>query len=289
MTIEIPPYVQRFRDALLDVQLEDLSIGCCSPVVNGKHGIPTAAKIQYNDNDDVNLLGREHEYTFDLPDHAQVRVSIQLYLNESNYWRLFAYCDQGMLFSVNLTLERKGDDVVTLCQDLKISAPRKATPEHRARMRKELVNCLRSTYGWEIDYRNEISFGTFDGREGRFLDTTAKDFMRDFVVSAVVKGHFMQNKGYKLPGLHYEVIEVSGDAATSGFGRMVPAWLRYQVLVRDGQRCLLCGATPGDGAKLHVDHIKPWSQGGSTELDNLQTLCADCNLGKGNRADDDLR
>ena len=167
MTIEVPLYVQRFRDVLLDAQVEDLSIDCCSPAVMGKRGIPTASKIQYN-NDDINLLGRRHEYMFSLPDEVQLPVSIQLYWNVKSHWRLFAYCDQGMLFSVNLTLERKEEDVVTLCQVLKIKSPRKATPEHRARMRKELVDCLRSTYGWQIDHRNEIKLGTFDGRNGRF-------------------------------------------------------------------------------------------------------------------------
>lgn len=37
------------------------------------------------------------------------------------------------------------------------------------------------------------------------------------------------------------------------------------------------------GTKLHVDHIKPFSKGGKTVLENLQTLCFDCNLGKGNK------
>jgi 5-methylcytosine-specific restriction endonuclease McrA len=33
---------------------------------------------------------------------------------------------------------------------------------------------------------------------------------------------------------------------------------------------------------LHVDHIKPWSLGGLTVDENLQTLCEPCNLGKSN-------
>jgi 5-methylcytosine-specific restriction endonuclease McrA len=61
-----------------------------------------------------------------------------------------------------------------------------------------------------------------------------------------------------------------------------PSWrLRAQVLVRDGATCRLCGANPQSGAKLHVDHIKPWSRGGETTLDNLQILCEICNIGKG--------
>ena len=54
------------------------------------------------------------------------------------------------------------------------------------------------------------------------------------------------------------------------------------VLMKDGARCKLCGATPQDGAKLHVDHIKPWANGGETVLENLQILCAKCNIGKSN-------
>jgi 5-methylcytosine-specific restriction endonuclease McrA len=33
----------------------------------------------------------------------------------------------------------------------------------------------------------------------------------------------------------------------------------------------------------------PESKGGPTHIDNLQTLCKDCNLGKGNRYHTDLR
>jgi 5-methylcytosine-specific restriction endonuclease McrA len=38
-----------------------------------------------------------------------------------------------------------------------------------------------------------------------------------------------------------------------------------------------------DGVKLEVDHIKPISKGGKTVLNNLQTLCMDCNRGKSNK------
>lgn len=60
--------------------------------------------------------------------------------------------------------------------------------------------------------------------------------------------------------------------------------LRYQVLKRDNSRCTRCGATAQThGVSLHVDHIVPVSKGGKTEMNNLQTLCATCNLGKSNR------
>ena len=63
--------------------------------------------------------------------------------------------------------------------------------------------------------------------------------------------------------------------------RMLSASMRYDVLRRDKFRCVLCGATAKDGVQLHVDHIRPLSKGGKTEMSNLRTLCDRCNLGKG--------
>lgn len=59
--------------------------------------------------------------------------------------------------------------------------------------------------------------------------------------------------------------------------------IRYKVLKRDGARCCLCGATPEDGVKMHVDHIKPKYLFPELKYDpdNLQVLCENCNIGKG--------
>ncbi len=67
--------------------------------------------------------------------------------------------------------------------------------------------------------------------------------------------------------------------------RDIPLKLRLNVLKRDNFKCVLCGRSPATdfGVILHIDHIKPYSKGGKTEIKNLQTLCAECNLGKGNQ------
>jgi len=48
--------------------------------------------------------------------------------------------------------------------------------------------------------------------------------------------------------------------------------------------CKACGRSPDAGIVLHVDHILPRSiyPEHALRLGNLQILCADCNLGKGN-------
>ncbi len=58
--------------------------------------------------------------------------------------------------------------------------------------------------------------------------------------------------------------------------------LRFRVMQRDSFKCCACGASPAkdQSVVLHVDHIVPWSKGGETVMDNLQTLCSKCNLGK---------
>jgi len=58
--------------------------------------------------------------------------------------------------------------------------------------------------------------------------------------------------------------------------------LRFKVMQRDNFKCCACGASPAKdpSVELHIDHIFPWSKGGETEIDNLQTLCSKCNLGK---------
>ena len=60
--------------------------------------------------------------------------------------------------------------------------------------------------------------------------------------------------------------------------------MRFLVMQRDDFKCCLCGRSPATtpGLQLHIDHIKPWSKGGETLMENLQTLCSDCNLGKSN-------
>lgn len=67
-------------------------------------------------------------------------------------------------------------------------------------------------------------------------------------------------------------------------GRYPSLRLRWRVLQRDNFKCCGCGSSPAItlGVELHVDHIHPWEKGGETVLENLQTLCSKCNLGKSN-------
>ncbi len=65
--------------------------------------------------------------------------------------------------------------------------------------------------------------------------------------------------------------------------------IRWQVFKRDNWKCVACGRSADDGIILHVDHILPRSKGGRDEIDNYQTLCFTCNIGKSNKDDTGIR
>jgi hypothetical protein len=67
--------------------------------------------------------------------------------------------------------------------------------------------------------------------------------------------------------------------------RDIPIGIRFNVLKRDNYKCKICGRSPATdfNVKLHVDHIIAFAKGGRTIIDNLQTLCQDCNIGKSDK------
>lgn len=70
--------------------------------------------------------------------------------------------------------------------------------------------------------------------------------------------------------------------------RVMPG-IRWQVFQRDNWRCCACGRGAADEVILHVDHVTPRSRGGKDTLENFQTLCHECNIGKSNKDATDLR
>ena len=86
------------------------------------------------------------------------------------------------------------------------------------------------------------------------------------------------------PG-HYRLTGSPPQGPVPRFTRRVSKRLRVIVLERNNSVCKLCGATPdglddkGRPITMHVDHIDPKSGGGEATLENLRTLCRNCNEG----------
>ena len=61
--------------------------------------------------------------------------------------------------------------------------------------------------------------------------------------------------------------------------------LKYDVMKRDKFKCYCCGKSPAidDNVLLEIDHIIAVSKGGNNHIDNLKTICKNCNIGKYNK------
>jgi len=72
------------------------------------------------------------------------------------------------------------------------------------------------------------------------------------------------------------LVELKANPNTPG----IPDHVKAAVFKRDGGRCRQCGYM---GPYIEYDHILPRSKGGSNTVENIQLLCRQCNLKKGNR------
>lgn len=65
-------------------------------------------------------------------------------------------------------------------------------------------------------------------------------------------------------------------------------WIRREkrlaIYLRDGLACAYCGQAVEDGASLTLDHLTPYSAGGSHHEHNLITACQRCNSSRADRS-----
>ena len=122
--------------------------------------------------------------------------------------------------------------------------------------RRELVKPL-SRFG-KTTY--EHRFGTWRASLERFVQWVNEDTSTNATIDLSAPSYTAKHRTPRFPSLR----------------------LRYRVFLRDRFTCQHCGKSPSSspGLELHVDHKHAYSQGGETILENLQTLCSQCNIGK---------
>ncbi len=268
-------------------------------ILQGKRGVKD--RIQYN-KEDLDLLQNQHEYTFPILD-GDLQVSLQLYENTSNYYRLYCFTringKEGLVFSVNLTTEKESANVIYLTQKIKFAEQYQGSTKlaQAHRRQKQIVFCdLLRKLDFDITDNSDLILGIFDPTKKQLANTSIDKFLNDFIVVSVLKGHFQGNKGYQLEilptynkldyiftGKDQEIESMPRKIVENKSKRNIPLGLRYRVLKKDSFKCVACGHSAVEGAKLHIDHKLPFSLGGLTELNNLQTLCSDCNISKSNK------
>jgi len=292
-----------FSEILLKTELsESLKIGNFK--LDFKNGVIGKTILTKNYGLHDNLLEKKHDYTFPIMD-GNLETSLELCESRNHQYRLFcnSSCNgiKGMLFMLNLDTQKDAKGIIFLTQKIKfvdrLNINKKLASEYRRNKQLIFTNYLRKL-GFEITDNNDIIFGIFDTKTKKLLNTTVDKFVNDFIAISIIKGHFMTNKGYELeilPSYKYDSnlyeskdieIEVkSRKMIISKTNRVIPLGIRYKILERDNGKCTLCGKSPEkNGVILHIDHILPYSLGGLTEMSNLQTLCADCNIGKSNKS-----
>lgn len=160
----------------------------------------------------------------------------------------------------------------------------------RVKIRSRMLSIARQRLAVGVGKKQKV-FAACAAHLGTEWDGT-KDHGYDLVYRVVAK-----HKGTPLRALPKALR--AAKAAPNLHPNALPAFLetyqwrrlRMKVLVARGARCECCGATPKDGIRVHVDHIKPRRLYPELALEetNLQVLCEVCNHGKGNWDQTDWR
>ena len=113
-------------------------------------------------------------------------------------------------------------------------------------------------------FPSEINFHTYFNRFGSW-----KNALKEFVE-------------YNNNGIAKDKIEILPQRKSR---KTINNSLRYEIMKRDSFKCCICGKSPANeiGVMLEIDHIIAVTKGGDNSIENLQTICKNCNIGKLNK------
>ena len=109
---------------------------------------------------------------------------------------------------------------------------------------------------------------------GQIYNAKSKDFFDNDVLSLIARLN-------KKRGTYFTDREIWNAICRVERGK-VSNKMRFSIYARDRYRCCRCGAS-GRFVQLEIDHIIPIAKGGKSTYDNLQTLCHNCNVEKGDK------
>ena len=147
----------------------------------------------------------------------------------------------------------------------------------------DTLGCIRTSYDQIYE-----TYGTLPKNTKKYLELYAKNGLikynndrRILYIQILNYEYYLNPQKTDLQFAKLETAKVKIPKTTSEIERSrMSNSLRYRILKRDRFKCCFCGATK-ETARLAVDHKIPVSKGGKTNEENLQTLCYDCNCGKG--------
>ena len=118
-------------------------------------------------------------------------------------------------------------------------------------------------------------------QEESLIYTRFKESISSAITEAKSIAHHGDGYGGELRRIFDQELKKIVDEEPKRIGRkrQVKTAVRMAVFERDGFRCKACGSDKN----LSCDHIVPECQGGTSHIDNLQTLCVSCNSKKGTK------
>jgi len=254
--------------------------------------------------EETDMLERNHKYSCNVYGGI-LQIFLWLRVDYDGYYRISGCVKKDIsgcaeTFSINFTTQKESRNIIYLTQKItfkeQCSTNKKLASEIRRQKQILLCQLLRKI-GIDVTDNNDVILGIFEPETKKLLNTMPELLLNNFLAISILKGHFQGNKGYELdiiPTYQYKHYNSTSDVpneenvlpqkiSSAKSKRTIPLAFRYQVLKRDNSKCVTCGRGINDGAILHIDHKIPFSLGGLTVLDNLQTLCSECNISKSNR------
>ncbi|MCT4662950.1 MAG: hypothetical protein N4A40_13925 [Tissierellales bacterium] len=184
--------IENLSNCLRKTKLREVTVNNCEFVV--KKGIENTINNQNGDLAEKNFLGKDLELQI-IGDDLKIPICIQLYENISNYYRIFVYNNKGMLTSVNLS-KGYSSGMINFEISLKLSSRHMDKEERKSK--RDMMAMDISREGIRFSENNKVYFGKYDTNKNQFIDTTAKQFCEELLKVAIIKGHYMENKGYEL-------------------------------------------------------------------------------------------
>jgi 5-methylcytosine-specific restriction endonuclease McrA len=157
--------------------------------------------------------------------------------------------------------------------------PLPSIPRHRAVEHNEyLKKCLK-----------ERKFGDgkpLDKMRKKYFSEEVKNFKKDDYPEKVDKELIYMSCSYfgHLCPVFFSAEPFTETEEFRSQSRTIPRPVLIRVVRRDDSMCQECGNKLLD-KDIEIDHIIPWSKGGTTTENNLRVICSDCNKKKSDNSD----
>ncbi len=145
----------------------------------------------------------------------------------------------------------------------------------------ELLNFFEELWRWRKQVPSLLDFKKYQIEGGRYVSPD------------VIKRRFGDYKKFCKNFSDYKLnlitkTELLNISSPDKARKPISDSLRHKLIHAANSRCALCGKSPKTDACIHleIDHITPFSKGGTNELENLRVLCNLCNRGRSNKFSD---